>query len=357
MMSVWVEALSLGVTTLVEYLREHTVTCLVPAFFIAGAIAATVSKDTILKYFGYKVKRWLSHGVASISGTVLAVCSCTILPMFAGIYKRGGGIGPATTFLYSGPAINLIAIVLTARILGIGLGIARAIGAILIGIVVGLIMGYIFEGDESKDSSKQLSTIDTDEESEGRSQFASFGFFASLVGILVFATAGYLPSIVRWPAVGVSIVLTIIIALTKYSRGENKEWIHETWWLARQLVPVLFVGVFVVGVVKYFMPYEIIRSIMGVGTVLPSFLGSIIGGLLYMPTLLEPNIVGDLFGYSQGVITSGAALALLLGGPSLSLPNMLVIWRTIGAKKTIIYIILVVIFSTIAGIVFQMLVG
>lgn len=356
-MSVWFEALRLGVTTLIEYLREHTMTCLVPAFFIAGAIAATVSKDTILKYFGYKVRRLLSHGVASISGSVLAVCSCTILPMFAGIYKRGGGIGPATTFLYSGPAINIIAILLTARILGISLGIARAIGAILIGIVVGLIMGYIFEEEESKDSSKQLSTIDTGEESEDRSWLASFGFFASLVAVLVFATAGYLPSIVRWPAVGIFIVLTIIIALTKYSRGENKEWMHETGWLARQLVPILFAGVFVVGVIKYFMPYEVVRSIMGVGTVFPSFMGSIIGGLLYMPTLLEPNIVGDLFGYSQGVITSGAALSLLLAGPSLSLPNMLVIWRTIGAKKTAIYLILVVAFSTLAGTVFQIFVG
>ncbi len=356
-MVAWIEVLSLGLTTLVEYLREHTVTCLIPAFFIAGAIAATVSKDTVLKYFGYKVKRWLSHGVASISGTVLAVCSCTILPMFAGIYKRGGGIGPATTFLYSGPAINIIAILLTARILGVGLGIARAIGAVLIGIVVGLIMGYIFEGEEKRESSKQLSTIDTGEESEDRSWFASFGFFVSMVGVLVFATAGYLPSIVRWPPVGIFIVLTIIIALTKYSRAENKEWMHETWWLARQLVPILFAGVFVVGVIKYFMPYEVIRSIMGEGAVVPSFMGSIIGGLLYMPTLLEPNIVGDLFGYNQGVITSGAALGLLLAGPSLSLPNMLVIWRTIGAKKTLIYLILVIIFSTMAGIFFQMMVG
>ncbi|MBS3815386.1 MAG: permease [Hadesarchaea archaeon] len=356
-MSFWIEALMLGVETLLEYLREHTVTCLVPAFFIAGAIAATVAKDTILKYFGYKVKKWLSHGVASVSGTVLAVCSCTILPMFAGIYKRGGGIGPATTFLYSGPAINLIAIVLTARILGIGLGVARAIGAIVIGIIVGLIMGYIFEGEEEKESSKQLSTIDTGEESEDRSWLASLGFFASMVGVLVFATAGYLPSIVRWPAVGIFIVLTIIIALTKYSQGENKEWMHETWWLARQLVPILLAGVFVVGVIKYFMPYEILRGIMGTGTVIPSFLGSIIGGLLYMPTLLEPNIVGDLFGYNAGVITSGGALALLLAGPSLSLPNMLVIWRTIGAKKTVIYIILVVIFSTLAGTLFQILAG
>lgn len=356
-MSVWIEALRLGVTTLVDYLQKHTVTCLVPAFFIAGAIAATVEKDTILKYLGYKVRKWLSHGVASISGTVLAVCSCTILPMFAGIYKRGGGIGPATTFLYSGPAINIMAILLTARILGVGLGVARAIGAILIGIVVGLIMGYIFEGEESKDSSKQLSTIDTGEESEGRSWLATFGFFASLVAVLVFATAGYLPSIVRWPAVAVFIVLTIIIALTKYSNAENKEWMHETGWLARQLVPILFAGVFVVGVIKYFMPYEVVRSIMGEGTVFPSFMGSIIGGLLYMPTLLEPNIVGDLFGYSQGVITSGAALSLLLAGPSLSLPNMLVIWRTIGAKKTAIYLILVITFSTLAGTVFQMLVG
>jgi len=358
-MSGLVEVLWAGLEQLREYLSAHVVTCLVPAFFIAGAIAAVVSKGTILKYFGSKVKKWISHGVASISGVILAVCSCTVLPMFAGIYKRGGGIGPATTFLYSGPAINLLAIVLTASVLGIGLGIARAVGAISMAIVIGLIMGAVFERKEKNETSTPAPAIETnpgDEDSSRRPWYVSFGFFASLVLILLVAASGYVPLVLKAGIVGALIITTLEIVKTHYSRDEISTWGRETWWLAKRIVPVLLLGVFITGVIGYFMPYDTVRSVLGGNLIVSCFIASIIGALLYMPTLLEVPIVGTLFGYSQGIIGAGPAVALLLAGPSLSLPNMLVVWRTIGAKKTSVYIALVIAFSTMLGIIFGMLV-
>lgn len=355
-----VVALWLGLEQLREYLSAHVVTCLVPSFFIAGAIAAVISKGTILKYFGSKVKKWISHSVASISGVILAVCSCTVLPMFAGIYKRGGGIGPATTFLYSGPAINLLAIVLTASVLGMGLGIARAVGAISMSIVIGLIMGAVFERKKKTGASAPMSTVETntgDGNSRGRPWYVSFGFFASLVLILLVGSSGYVPLALRAVIVGALIITTLAIVKAHYSRDEVSTWGHETWWLAKRLVPILLIGVFITGVIGYFMPYDAVKSVLGGNLIVSCFIASIIGALLYMPTLLEVPIVGTLFGYSQGIIGAGPALALLLAGPSLSLPSMLVIWRTIGAKKAGVYVALVVAFSALLGVAFQMLVG
>jgi hypothetical protein len=349
-----------GLDQLREYLSAHVVTCLVPAFFIAGAIAAVVSKGTVLRYFGSKVKRWISLGVATISGVILAVCSCTVLPMFAGIYKRGGGIGPATAFLYSGPAINLLAIILTASVLGIGLGIARAVGAISMAIVVGLIMGTIFGRKEKTEVSAPAATVETnpgDEDSRRRPWYVSFGFFASLVLILLVAASGDVPLVLKAVVVGALIFVTLAIVKVHYSRDEVSAWKYETWWLAKRLVPILLLGVFITGVIGYFMPYGTVRSVLGRNLIVSCLIASIIGALLYMPTLLEVPIVGTLFGYSQGIIGAGPALALLLAGPSLSLPNMLVIWRTIGAKKTGVYIALVIAFSTMLGIIFGMWIG
>jgi len=358
-MSGLVEVLWAGLEQLREYLSAHVVTCLVPAFFIAGAIAAVVSKGTILKYFGSKVKKWISYSVASITGVILAVCSCTVLPMFAGIYKRGGGIGPATTFLYSGPAINLLAIVLTANVLGMGLGIARAVGAISMSIVIGLIMYAVFERKEKTEVSAPTAAVETNPigNSKRRAWYVSFGFFASLVLILLVAASGYVPLVLKVAIVSELIIATLAIVKTHYSRDEVSAWGHETWWLAKRIVPILLLGVFITGVIGYFMPYDAVRSVMGGNLIVSCFIASIIGALLYMPTLLEVPIVGTLFGYSQGIIGAGPALALLLSGPSLSLPSMLVIWRTIGAKKVGVYIALVIAFSTILGIIFGMLVG
>jgi len=359
-MSVLVDVLWAGLEQLREYLSAHVVGCLVPAFFIAGAIAALVSKGTILRYFGSKVKKWISYSVASATGVILAVCSCTVLPMFAGIYKRGGGIGPATTFLYSGPAINLLAIVLTASVLGIGLGIARAVGAISMSIVIGLIMYAVFERKDKTEVCAPTATVEAnpgDEDSRRRPWYLTFGFFASLVLILLVAASGYVPLALKAVVVGALIIAVLAIVKVHYSRDEVIAWKYETWWLAKRIVPILLLGVFITGVIGYFMPYDAVRSVMGGNLIVSCFIASIIGALLYMPTLLEVPIVGTLFGYSQGIIGVGPALALLLSGPSLSLPSMLVIWRTIGAKRAGVYIALVIAFSTILGIIFGMLVG
>ncbi len=359
-MSGLIEALWAGFEQLGEYLSAHVATCLVPSFFIAGAIAAVVSKATLLRYFGAKVKKWISHGVASVSGAILAVCSCTVLPMFAGIYRRGGGIGPATTFLYSGPAINLLAIALTASVLGIGLGVARAVGAISMGIVIGLIMGAAFGRRGKGGAPAPTLTVQknpSEENSGGRSWYVSFAFFASLVLILLVAASGYVPLVLKVGIVGALIIVTGAIVKAHYSRDEVGSWGRETWWLVKRIVPILLLGVFITGVIGDFMPYDAVKDVLGGDLIISCFLASVIGALLYMPTLLEVPIVGTLFGYSQGVIGVGPALALLLAGPSLSLPNMLVVWRTVGAKRTGAYIALVLAFSTVAGIAFGALVG
>jgi hypothetical protein len=348
-----------GLGALLDYLSAHVITCLVPAFFIAGAIAAVLSKEAILKYFGAGAKKWLSYSAASVSGTILAVCSCTILPMFAGIYKRGAGIGPAITFLFSGPAINLLAIVFTASVLGLGLGIARAVGAISMSIIIGLIMAAIFR--ETKESGARMPAAApvNPEQSSKRPWFISLAFFVLLVAILLVAAVS--SELLPWtPKLAVIYFLTVAVAVLLifyYTKDEVKAWAHETGWLAKMIFPILLVGVFITGIIGYFMPYDLVKQVVGGNSVLSCFIASVIGAVLYMPTLLEVPIVGTLFGYSQGVIGGGPALALLLAGPSLSLPSMLVIWRTIGWKKAGVYIALVVISSTFLGFVYGGVIG
>jgi hypothetical protein len=353
-MSGILEALWAGLTMLGEYLSAHVVTCLIPAFFIAGAIAAMISKRTILKYFGSKVKKWVSYSVASVSGTILAVCSCTILPMFAGIYKRGGGIGPATTFLYSGPAINILAITLTASVLGVGLGIARAFSAILMSIVIGLIMASIFERKQAK--TRSTPAVEVEETStRKRPWYASPAVFVLLVLILLIAAPGYIPLYPKVLVVTALVIATVAIVRKHYSKDEVGAWMQETWWVVKKIMPILLIGVFITGVIAYFVPYDWVRSAMGGNIIVSCFVASIIGAILYMPTLLEVPIVGTILGYSQGVIGAGPALSLLLSGPAVSLPSMLTLWRIVGARKTGAYVLLVIAFSTILGVVFGMI--
>lgn len=360
-----IEILLAGLEGVKEYLSAHVLTCLIPAFFISGAIAALLSKGVILQYFGAKAKKWLSYSVASISGTILAVCSCTILPMFTSIYRRGAGIGPAFAFLYSGPAINLLAIVLTASVLGIGLGIARAVSAITIAVVVGLCMSRIFErGGEKAVVVPSTAKV----EAGGRPKYISLSFFVLLVAILLVGASGADLA----AKLSVLYILTIAVAgllIFYYSREEVKSWGVETWWLSKKIFPILIAGVFVVGLIggvaAIYAPSndpqtavgELTQPYFGSSTLAACFLASIIGAVLYMPTLLEVPIVGILFGYSSGLMAPGPALSLLLAGPSLSLPSMIVILRTVGWRKAGAYVLLVVCFSTLAGMAYGALVG
>ncbi len=366
-MNVVNEILKAGVDTLMQYLSLHVLTCLVPAFFIAGAIAALFSKEAILKYFGAEAKKWLSYSVASISGTILAVCSCTVLPMFAGIYRRGAGIGPAIAFLYSGPAINLLAIVLTARVLGLNIGIARAVCAVSMSVVIGLSMATIFErGVKKEEEEKKVVRVAamTDDPEVGRPWYITLLFFILLVAILLVGASGLISWVTKLTTIYFMTIGVAIILIFHYSREEVKEWGTETWWLAKMIFPILLAGVFVIGIISgvaaIYAPShdsqiavgEIMKPYFGDNSFFSCFLSSIIGAILYMPTLLEVPIVGDLFGYSSGLMASGPALSLLLAGPSLSLPNMVVIWRTIGSERAGIYIALVIIVSTVMGMIY-----
>ena len=352
-----------GLETLMEYLSLHVLTCLVPAFFIAGAIAALLSKETILKYFGADTKKWISYSVASLSGTVLAVCSCTILPMFAGIHRRGAGIGPATAFLFSGPAINLLAIVLTARVLGLEIGIARAVSAVVMSVVIGLAMAAIFERGrkEEKKATEMIKATDTGEK---RPWYVTLTFFIILVAILIVAAGNWIDPVPKLIIVYLLTLIVSLILIFYYSREEVKMWGSETWWLAKRIFPVLLAGTFLVGLIggvaAIYAPShdpaiavgELTKPYLGDSSFTSCFLASVIGAILYMPTLLEVPIVGNLFGYSSGLMGAGAALSLLLAGPSLSLPNMIVIWRVIGGKRASAYITSVVLISTLIGMLY-----
>jgi uncharacterized membrane protein YraQ (UPF0718 family) len=360
-----------GFEVLQEYLSAHILTCLVPAFFIAGAIAVFVSKTSILKYFGAQAKKYISYTVASVSGAILAVCSCTVLPLFAGIYKRGAGIGPATTFLFSGPAINILAIILTARVLGFDIGLARVVGAVFMSIIVGLIMAFVFRKEESEKKKNNNMFTGTDNGGSKRPLKISVLFFVLLVLILVIGAASseYIPWIPKLAIVYLLTIIVSVILIFYYTRDEVKDWGKETWNLTKKIFPILLIGVFIVGIIggvaAYFVPGADPTTAVGVAVapyiggnnIFSCFFASIIGAILYMPTLLEVAIVGDLFGYSAGIMGGGPALALLLAGPSLSLPNMIVITKVIGVKKALVYILLVVVVATFIGFTYGLIAG
>ncbi|MGM0366819.1 MAG: permease [Actinomycetota bacterium] len=342
-MEIFIEAIKSGWLALLEYLSAHVLTCLVPAFFIAGAIAVFVSKGAVLKYFGAKAKKWLSYSVASVSGAILAVCSCTILPLFAGIRKRGAGLGPAIAFLYSGPAINILAIVYTARLLGYDLGIARAIGAIIFAIVIGLVMAFIWRKEEKVFQANGNFVASAGESEHSKPKYVSIVFFLSLLGILVFGAAQ------MWIYAGVSLVILIAILIIGFKRNEIKDWLKETGKLAWQIIPILLAGVFIAGVIKYFLPQSVVETWVGGNSLRSNFLASIFGALMYFSTLTEVPIIRALMDLGMG---KGPALTLLLAGPSLSLPNMIVIGRVMGVKRTLTYVLLVIVMSTFVGMLF-----
>ena len=399
------------------YAREHVVLCLLPAFFIAGVIAVFVSQGSVLKYFGANAKKWLSYSVAAVSGGILAVCSCTILPLFTSIYKRGAGLGPAIAFLYSGPAISVLSIILTARILGIEMGIARVVGAVLFSIVIGLAMAFIFRKEEKVKKEQQMNIVPPPEK---RPMWQTAFHFFTLVLILVFANWGAPASgdtglwqtifAYKWYVVGVlslllcwslirilklkavwvllgaviTVVSTIlsnslipneklvplvpmivaIVCLSTillYDKGdaENRDWLFSSWGFAKQIMPLLAVGVITAGFllgsthdntsIAGIIPNEWIQWAVGGNSLLSNFLASFTGAFMYFATLTEVPIIQGLLASGMG---KGPALALLLAGPSLSLPSMLVINQVIGFKKTAVYVALVIVMATLSGWVF-----
>jgi uncharacterized membrane protein YraQ (UPF0718 family) len=390
------------------YAREHVLFCLIPAFFIAGAIAVFVSQAAVMKYLGARAKKVLAYGVASISGSVLAVCSCTVLPLFAGIYRMGAGLGPATAFLYSGPAINVLAIILTARILGLQLGAARAIGAVLFSVIIGLCMHLIFRREEGQKADAQIAMPEPE---VARPLWQNALYFACMVGILVFANwgkpsgpAGLWQAIysAKWIITGFfSAALALILAawfgltwwrvllaglsalvlalvwpgqpmiafaagvlglsvLTSMKKGEAGEWFDSSWGFAKQILPLLFFGVLVAGALlgrpghEGLIPSRWVSSAVGGNSLFSNLFASVAGAFMYFATLTEVPILQGLIGSGMG---KGPALALLLAGPALSLPNMLVIRSVMGTKKTVVYVLLVVVMATLSGIIYGTIFG
>ena len=339
-MNVLISILQGGLDALLEYLSAHVLTCLIPAFFIAGAIAVFVSQAAVLKYFGPQAKKVLSYSVASISGTILAVCSCTVLPLFGGIYKRGAGLGPAIAFLYSGPAINVLAITYSARLLGYDLGAARVLGAIVFAVGIGLIMALIYRKEEAQKSQQAFAVL-TDP--EGKSLWQQVIFFGSMVGILVFAASK------NWIATGILLAVLAVILWRWFRKAEIAQWLKETLHFVRLIVPWLLGGVFVAGIITTFVPESVVTSYVGGNSLFASFIASFLGALMYFATLTEVPIIRAFLDLGMG---KGPALALLLAGPALSLPNMLVLRSIIGTRKTLTYIALVVVMATITGYIF-----
>jgi len=329
-----------GLNGLTEYLSGHVLTCLVPAIFIAGAISIFLSQAAILKNFGPQANKWLAYSIASVSGAILAVCSCTILPLFAGIYKKGAGLGPAVAFLYSGPAINILAIVYTARLLGYDLGAARAIGAIIFAIVIGLAMATIFQRGEAQRTSQAFAVVSS---ANSKAGWKLIIYFALLAGILISGAQK------NWAALGALIACLSIVLWHWFTKEEVIDWLKATGSFAKMIVPWLIGGVFIAGILKVVIPEYVIAGFLGGNSLQANALASISGALMYFATLTEVPILRSFMDLGMG---HGPALALLLAGPAVSLPNMLALRSIMGIKKTAVYVLFTVIMATFSGFIF-----
>lgn len=350
-----------------DYAREHVLFCLIPAFFIAGAIAVFIGKQSVMKYLGPDSNKVVCYGVASTSGTVLAVCSCTVLPLFAGIYAAGAGIGPAAAFLYAGPAINALAIILTAQVLDLELGLARALGAILFGIVIGLAMAWLFRREEAE---RHAAACDApiahgSEEEPEQPLWQVASFIGVMVLILILAAwarpadeAGLWWEVfrIKWFLVLPLLGVLGLMLWQWYSRDQIQEWLDETWHFTDLILPLLFFGVLAAGFLlgmpgtdNGIIPNDWIARAVGGNSLSANLAAALVGSLMYFATLTEIPILEGLIGSGMG---NGPALALLLAGPALSLPNMLVIRSVLGTKKTLVFVAIVVVMSTIAGVIF-----
>jgi uncharacterized membrane protein YraQ (UPF0718 family) len=358
-------ALQAGLGLVRWYAREHVLLCLVPAFFIASAITLFVSQGAVMRYLGAGARKLVAYPVAALSGTALAVCSCTVLPLFASIRQQGAGLGPATAFLYSGPAINVLAIVLTARILGIELGVARAVGAVVFAVVIGLLMQLIFRSSEA--AGPEEGVMLAPEREGNREPWQEGVFFLCLVGILIFANWGR-PSgaesslwmtiySARWVVTGVLAALLAVTLVVWFRRDELAEWVDSSWFFAQQILPLLFVGVLAAGMLlggpetsgAGLIPADWVEGMVGGNSPGANLFAALAGALMYFATLTEVPILEGLLASGMG---KGPALALLLAGPAVSLPNLLVIRSVLGSLKTLVYIVLVVSFSAAAGLLY-----
>lgn len=385
------------------YAQEHVLLCLIPAFFIAGAISVFVSQASVMRYLGPNANKWLAYGVASVSGTILAVCSCTVLPLFGGIYKMGAGLGPAVTFLYSGPAINVLAIAMTARVLGLEMGLARAIGAVAFSVIAGSAMHFLFRREE-QNKARVAAALPVPE--ARRPLWQNVVFLGAQVAVLVFANWGkpdvttgwwyaiyqqkwvltalsagvlgaalwqwfgvslraFLSSVVvtavaniafpHEPVVPFVVGVTCLSMVTAFGTEELREWAGATWTFAKQIFPLLFAGVLVAGLLlgrpghEGLIPNAWVERLVGGNSLSANLFASLSGALMYFATLTEVPIIQGLLGSGMG---KGPALSLLLAGPALSLPSMLVLRALMGTKKMLAYVGIVVVLATLTGLLY-----
>ncbi|MEA4836149.1 MAG: permease [Anaeromusa sp.] len=354
-----------GFAMLGDYAREHVLLCLVPALFIAGAVSVFVRQDAVMRYLGAGAPKTMAYGVASVSGAILAVCSCTVLPLFAGIFKRGAGLGPAVAFLYSGPGINILAIAMTARVLGPDLGVARAVGAISFSLIAGLLMAMIFRSSEEK---RQEVFADAEVGELPRQLWQEIVYFGAMIGFLIFANwakpmgdMGLAMAVyqVKWWLSGGFLALTLYTSFAWFSTEERKEWLESTWTFTKQIIPLLLGGVLLAGFLlgrpsldAGIIPDHYIADLVGGNSLGANFFAAISGAFMYFATLTEVPILQGLIGSGMG---KGPALSLLLAGPALSLPSMIVLRQIMGTKMMVTYVSIVVALSTIVGYVFGMM--
>lgn len=341
-----IASISAGLTLLQEYARLHVLTCLVPAFFIAGTIAVYVKKDAVIQLLGPTTKKYIAYPIASISGGILAVCSCTILPLFTGIYKCGAGIGPAVAFLFTGPAINITAILLTGRVLGWDFAISRLVAAMIISVIAGLIMAVIFRNHDEKNANNGFATGMQEDVPYSNWTIAIF-FILQLAVLVLFGLS--IDPVAKAVLIITAILAVLGIVFFKFQKEHNMEWLRETWDLTKKILPYLFVGVFIAGMIEKVIPQEFVTTLVGKNTVLSNAIASTFGAFMYFATLTEVPIIQKLMALGMG---RGPTLTLFLTGNALSLPSMIVLFKVMGKKQALAYILLIMILSTIAGLIF-----
>ena len=357
------KAILQGFYMLQEYAKDHVIFCLIPAFFIAGGITTFMNQQTVLKYLGGSAKKVVAYSFASVSGAILSVCSCTVLPIFKGIYRKGAGLGPAISFLYSGPAINVLAILLTAKVLGLKIGVARAIFAILFSVIIGLLMHLFFETNK-----KNIKTDNFIIDKDNTDLFKNSFFILLWIILLVFLNWNKDKTVdgglwnfiysIKYIISGLALLGIVIVLFKWFKRDKILDWLEETRNFAVQIMPLLFTGVLIAGFLlgspnsNGIVPMEWIKKLVGDNSILSNIISSVSGALMYFATLTEVPILQGLIGAGMN---QGPALALLLSGPSVSLPSLLVIYTELGAKKTIVYALFIIIMSSIAGWFFGMI--
>lgn len=341
-----------GIKAVIEYLSAHVLTCLVPAFFIAGAMSALLPKEKIIQYLGHKVSKVKAYPLSIAAGLLLAVCSCTILPLFAGIKKKGAGVGPALAFLYTAPATNIMAILFTGSVIGWNFAFNRIILSVTFAILIGLIISILFKKEDMEEEAKAAPAVSVPEIKDADSlpffqRHRLILFFTTLMAILIVGTRvnGYL----RY--VGISILAVILVTLAKllFSQDETKAWISETWNFTKRISPLLLGGIFIAGVLTALLPENFLARFMGKNTVFANLIAVLFGVFMYFPTLVEVPMAKMFLGLGM---SKGPLLAYLLADPVISLPSILVVRKYIGTKRTLVYVGLIIIFTTISGLIY-----